>query len=138
MSDLEIFPDNSYNEDTGEYSQEFDFEPDFKSRVYLNNEQTLWVDVSGLAGSESAFLRVFELLEQEAIRGGFEPTFDKNNPDNFPAIPGDFDYNGKNTRGPFIDNDSVQNWLKKSGLRGTAKVYYDEANEEFWVDVNTN
>lgn len=94
--------------------------------------------MSGVAGFEFDIEAAKNQLEDVAGSGIFDPDFNQRNPEDYPDVPADFDYTDKTTRGPFFTDEAVENFLTKSGLRGTAKVYYDEANDEFWIDVDTN
>lgn len=138
MSDQDYLPEDSYDPSSGEYSGNFDFEPDFERRVFLTGDDSVWADVSGLPSFEPDIESAANLLEDIAGSGVFDPDFNQRNPDEFPSIPPEFDYGGDNTRGPFFDDEQVQKWLDESGLRGTAIVYYDEEQDEFWIDVDTN
>jgi hypothetical protein len=137
VSDFDFFPEASYNPTSGEYSGNFDFEPTFTARIYLNFDKTLWVDVTSISDYEPINIRVIDELNKLSNSGIFEPSFDPDNPNGYPEIPPDFDYGDPNVRGPFQSDEEVDNFLDKSGLRGIAIVYYDSTQGEFWIDVNT-
>lgn len=138
MSDQDYFPEDGYNPNSGEYSNAFDFEPDFSERVILTGDGSVWADVSGLPSFEPDIERAANMLEDIAGSGVFDPGFNDRNPDDFPQLPPDFDFGDPQVRGPFINDDAVQAWLDASGLRGTAVVWYDEVADEYWIDVDTN
>lgn len=131
----EIFSESSYDDTSGEYFEAFDFEPIFSQRVYLNEEGTLWADVFSTDDYQGTFDDVINELEDLAGNRTFEIDFNNKNPDDKPPLPDNFDFGDPNIRGPFIDPDHVREFLKVTGFGNTANVYYDEDNDEFWIDL---
>jgi len=138
MSDFNYFPEEGYNPDTGEYSNPIGFEPAFEQHILLNREGTVYADVFALPGFEPQGESAANAIEGLFTTRGFEPLNKDRNPEQYPTLPGGFDVNGDNIRGPFLDDEMVQEFLTKSGLRGVAIVYYDELEDQFYIDVNTN
>lgn len=132
----DFFPEDGYDPDSGEYESPYDFEPVFTARVQIAPNvwatiETTNPDFSPLAESISS------RLEELVLSGSFDIEGNRN-PNDYKTTPPDFDIQDKNIRGPFIDTESVERFLQESGLRGIAIPYYDEANDEYWIDVNTS
>lgn len=131
----EIFPEESYDDASGEFNEAFDFEPTFSQRVYLNEEGTLWADVFSTQDYDQPFTDAITELENFISEGRFEIDFVSENPQQYPTIPDEFDYGNPNVRGPFIDTSHVSEFLKVTGFGKTADVFYDAENDEFWIDI---
>lgn len=134
MSD--IFPEDGYNPDTGEYEQsDYNFDPIFTGRVEIAPGVFATIESSS-PNFDPLTSNIFDRLE-ELVKGGFFDIEGNRNPSDLPPIPDDFDFGGKTTRGPFIDMPSVNRFLDESGLEGIALFYYDAEHDEYWADVNT-
>lgn len=138
MTDNDNFPDDDFDPYSGEFSNEFDFEPTFSERVYLTEENTAFADVFTEPDFEPDGDRIVNTLKELVSQGVFEEDYNPHNPDDRPPIPDDFDYADKNVRGPFIGPEAVNRWLRDSGLEDVALPYYNEEYDEYWIDVNTN
>lgn len=136
MSD--IFPEESYDDSTGEYTArpDFNFDPIFTGRVEIAPGVFVTIESSS-PNFDPLTENLFNKLE-ELVGKGFFDIEGNRNPNNYPPILDDFDYGSKTVRGPFIDTPSVRRFLDESGLEGIAIIYYDEFHDEYWIDVNTD
>jgi hypothetical protein len=134
---FDIFPEDSYDPGSGEFSSNFNFEPVPIDDVPLTGDRETIAQVYTFA-SEDEGQRITSLLRDLAGTGYFEPARDPKNPRDFPPLPGDLDLSNKRTvRGPFITPDAVEKFLDKTGLQDVGTPYYDEENDEFWIDIDT-
>jgi hypothetical protein len=56
--------------------------------------------------------------------------------DDIDPIPDDFDYDDSHVRGPFHDKESMDNWLRETGLGDFSDTFYDKDLDEYFVYVN--
>lgn len=134
MFNFDIFPESSYDDTTGEYSADFNFEPVPVDDVKLTGDITAQVFT---IGDENEGHRVAELLREFANAGLFEPVDNPRNPKDYPPIPDNLDRtNSRTVRGPFT-KEGVEKFLDDTGLRGIGEPFYDEAFDEFWVEIDT-
>lgn len=131
--DDELF--NWDNSDQDYLSGETDTEPTYLGSVQFMPESPgaieghMYTDGSDLPlGIGDLDLKpLAELLGLE----GFEPAGELF----FEPLPPDFDFDNPDVRGPFFDDESVNNWLNDTGLFANATVYFDEDTGEYWVEI---
>lgn len=136
--DLPYFSDDDYDDSTGEYQSTQNFEPTFSNTFWLDAAQTIQVTIQSF--TPDAVGPAFDALEtivDLASSGVFEPDYNPDNPHHYEPLPDDFDIGDKNVRGPFLNDEALQRFLSQSGLRGIAIPYYDDGNDEFWIDIDT-
>ncbi len=134
MSDF--FPESGYDPDSGEYNSPYDFDPIFSQRIQI--APNIWATIETTSPDFTPLAEsIADILQKFVVSGGFDIEGNRN-PNDYKPLPPNFDIQDKNVRGPFIDTQSVERFLTESGLRNVAIPYYDEANDEYWIDVNTS
>lgn len=133
---MDFFPEESYDPDSGEYTSGFDFDPIFESRVNLSDGIHADIHTDNVDFTPTAE-NLAERLE-ELVNLGYFDVEGNRNPLGYPPLPDDFDKQGKTARGPFVSADLVENFFNRSGLRGQVPAYYDEENDLYWIDADTN
>ncbi len=132
----DIFPEDSYDDNSGEYSSDFDFDPIFSYRVDINSEvyaevKTDHIDFDPLTQD------IASKLEDLVNYGYFDVDGNRNPLDYRSLSNSDFDTQSPTSRGPFINSDAVERWLDETGLRDMVDVWYDDDNDIYWIDADT-
>jgi len=132
----DYLPEQDYDPDSGEYNSDFDFDPVFTSRVNLS--ENISAEITTYEPDFEPEAESMTEILQRLVNHGYFDSPENRNPLDYPPIPAEFDRQGGNSRGPFINADEVERWLDNSGLRGQVPVYYDEDNDLYWIDADTN
>jgi len=136
--DFDIFPEDSYDPSSGEFSGDFDFEPIQIGQVTLDDAATIYARVFTISEAAEAD-KTLQALQYYADKGFFDRSFNPLNPSFYPTPPlGLVGARDSHVRGPFIGDYAIQRFLDDTGLRHVAQVYYDDEFDEFWVDIETD
>lgn len=116
---------------------EFDDMPDpvFLGRADLLPSGELWADLytDQVTGDYS-----LQDVRFDSIRNllGIEDAEDLSTwADKAEALPFGFDHDDPDIRGPFFDQDAVNNFIDETGMYW-ADIYYDAESDEYFIDVS--
>ncbi len=134
MSDY--FPEENYDPDSGEY-EHFDFDPIFTNRVDLADH--IRADISSDVIDFDPLVDDMVSRLRELVNHGYFDIDNNRNPIGYPLLSdSEFNTQGKTSRGPFVTSDAVERWFDDTGLRRRVTAYYDEDNDLYWIDADTN
>ena len=138
MFNFDIFPEDSYDPSSGEYSADFDFEPIPIGNVFLTETGKTYARVFSFEDEPDEARRILEVLHELVVdEARFEPDYNPLNPSGYPPLPEDTNFNDKkHTRGPFF-LEQVRRFLARTGLESVSEVFYDEELDAYWIEIDT-
>jgi hypothetical protein len=138
MFDFDIFPEDSYDPSSGEFSADFDFEPIPLGTVLFDDSGKIYGKVFSYDDDINEAQRIFDTLSEVVQAGRFDPSYNPLNPTGYPPLPeGGVNFNDKkHTRGPFF-LEQVRRFLTRTGLDSVSEVFYDEELDAYWIEIDT-